>query len=116
MLDRYSLTAEAEAEGVEINGTLPPQIAKASAAGVQFWVKFEVAVPRGYNVDVKTDAGDIETQDIGGTAMLSTQGGNIHVPDVIGTKYIARCAAPASWWRSCRPKADTFKCSMSAAT
>jgi len=87
LLERYSLKAEAGAEGVVIHGTLPPQVAKASAAGVQFWVTFEVAVPRGYNVDVKTDAGDIETQDIGGTAMLSTQGGNIHVGS-IGTKYI----------------------------
>jgi TonB family protein len=77
LLDRYSLTAKAASEGVEINGTLPPQIARSSASGAQFWVQFEVAVPRGYSVDVKTDAGDIETQDIGGTASLSTQGGNI---------------------------------------
>jgi TonB family protein len=41
-------------------------------------VQFEIAVPRGYNVEVKTEAGDIETQDVGGTANLSTQGGNIH--------------------------------------
>src|ERR1700744_1127183 len=69
LLSHYSLTAEATASGVEINGTLPPQIAKSSAAGVQFWVTFEVAVPRGYSVDVKTDAGDIETADLGGTAV-----------------------------------------------
>src|SRR5580704_1383437 len=84
LLSHYSLTAEATSSGVEINGTLPPQIAKSSAAGVQFWVTFEVAVPRGYSVDVKTDAGDIETQDLGGTAALSTQGGNIQVLDVGG--------------------------------
>jgi Gram-negative bacterial TonB protein C-terminal len=76
LLDRYSLTAEAGASGVEINGALPPQLSRSSSA-VQFWVQFEIAVPRGYNVEVKTDAGDIETQDIGGTALLSTQGGNI---------------------------------------
>ena len=28
---------------------------------MQFWVQFEIAVPRGYNVDVKTEAGDIDT-------------------------------------------------------
>jgi hypothetical protein len=77
LLDRYSLTAQAGEAGVEINGTLPAQMARSSAAGVQFWVQFEIAVPRGYSVDVKTEAGDIETQDIGGTAILSTQGGNI---------------------------------------
>jgi hypothetical protein len=77
LLARYSLTAQATEAGVEINGTLPPQIARSSAAGVQFWVQFEIAVPLGYSVEVKTEAGDIETQDIGGTANLSTQGGNI---------------------------------------
>jgi hypothetical protein len=77
LLDRYSLTAQAGEAGVEINGTLPAQMARSSAAGVQFWVQFEIAIPRGYSVDVKTEAGDIETQDIGGTAILSTQGGNI---------------------------------------
>jgi len=77
LLDRYSLTAQASEAGVEINGTLPAQMARSSASGVQFWVQFEIAVPRGYSVEVKTEAGDIETQDIGGTANLSTQGGNI---------------------------------------
>jgi DUF4097 and DUF4098 domain-containing protein YvlB len=56
---------------------LPPTARSSSSAGAQFWVQFEVAVPRGYNVEVKTEAGDIETQDIGGTANLFTQGGNI---------------------------------------
>jgi TonB family protein len=77
LLDRYALLARPVIDGVEIDGTLPPQLARASANGAQFWVQFEVAVPRGYNVEVKTDAGDIETQDIGGTAILATQGGNI---------------------------------------
>ncbi|HEY8715456.1 MAG TPA: energy transducer TonB, partial [Candidatus Acidoferrum sp.] len=45
--------------------------------GAQFWVQIEVAVPRDYNLDIKTEAGDIETQDIGGIATLLTQGGNI---------------------------------------
>jgi len=92
LLSHYSLTAEAKASGVDINGALPPQIAKSSAAGVQFWVTFEIAVPRGYSVDVKTDAGDIETQDLGGTAVLSTQGGNIRAGR-IGTSFM-RNAGP----------------------
>jgi Gram-negative bacterial TonB protein C-terminal len=76
LLGRYALTARATGGGVEINGMLP-QTARSSAAGAQFWVQFEIAVPHGYSVEVKTEAGDIETQDIGGTANLSTQGGNI---------------------------------------
>ncbi|MBV9887304.1 MAG: hypothetical protein JO119_12215, partial [Acidobacteria bacterium] len=92
LLNHYSLTAEATTTGVNINGALPPQIAKSSAAGVQFWVTFEVSVPRGYNVDVRTDAGDIETQDLGGTATLSTQGGNIRAGR-IGTSFM-RNAGP----------------------
>src|SRR5262249_6866840 len=75
LLDRYSLMAKATPTGVDINGALPVQVGR--SAGAQFWVQFEVAVPRGYSVEVKTEAGDIETQDIGGIAVLSTQGGNI---------------------------------------
>ena len=78
LLDHYSLTAKATSSGVEIAGTLPPQLAHYSATGTQFWVQFEVTVPRSYSVDVSTEAGDIETQDIAGTAHLATQGGNIH--------------------------------------
>jgi TonB family protein len=77
LLEHYSLAAKTTPTGVEINGTLPPQMARSYALGAQFWVQFEVSVPRGYSVEVKTGGGDIETQDIGGTANLSTQGGNI---------------------------------------
>jgi TonB family protein len=76
LLAHYSLTAKATPSGVEINGSLPPE-ASHRASNAQFWVQFEVAVPPGYSVEVHTLAGDIETQDIGGTAALLTQGGNI---------------------------------------
>jgi len=77
LLDKYVLRAKATPAGVEIEGALPPQAARAATSGAQFWVQFEIAVPAGYSLDVKTEAGDIETQDIGGTATLVTQGGNI---------------------------------------
>ena len=77
LLDHYSLIAKATPAGVEITGNLPPQFARFTASGAQFWVQFEIAVPRNYSVEVKTEAGDIETDDIGGTASLTTQGGNI---------------------------------------
>src|ERR1700675_3969087 len=77
LLDKYVLRAKATGAGVEIEGALPPQVARAAASGAQFWVQFEIAVPAGYSLDVNTEAGDIETQDVGGTATLITQGGNI---------------------------------------
>lgn len=77
LLERYSLSAKSTAAGVEITGNLPPQLAHFMASGAQFWVQFEIAVPVNYSVEVKTEAGDIETGDIGGIANLTTQGGNI---------------------------------------
>jgi TonB family protein len=76
LLDYYSLTARATASGVEIIGASPIQAGR-SGANAQFYVQYEVAVPAGYNLDVNTGVGDIETQEIGGTASLITQGGNI---------------------------------------
>jgi TonB family protein len=75
LLDAYSLKARATPSGVEITGALPSQAAR--SANAQFWVQFEIAVPRSYNVEVNTEAGDITTGDIGGTAFLHTLGGNI---------------------------------------
>jgi TonB family protein len=77
LLDKYVLRTKSTANGVEIEGALPPLVARGAASGAQFWVEFQVAVPAEYNLDIKTDAGDIETQDIGGAATLVTQGGNI---------------------------------------
>jgi len=73
LLERYSVTAKSSPYGVEIVGALP----QPRPAGVQFSVHFEIAVPANYNLDVNTEVGDIETMDIGGTASLVTQGGNI---------------------------------------
>src|SRR3989440_58489 len=77
LLDAYSLKSKTISSGVEITGMLPPQAVR--SADAQFWVQFEVAVPRGYSIDVNTEGGDITTGDIGGTAALYTQGGNITV-------------------------------------
>jgi TonB family protein len=75
LLDSYSLKAKPVYAGAEITGTLPPRVAR--SADAQFWVQFEVAVPRGFSIEVNTEAGDITTGDISGTAFLHTQGGNI---------------------------------------
>lgn len=75
VLSNYSLKYGTSSTGVEIAGLLfPPGTHHTDA---QFWVQFEIAVPRNYNVEINTDAGDITTGDIGGTAFLKTQGGNI---------------------------------------
>src|SRR5579864_5799215 len=92
LLDRYSVIAKATPAGVEISGTLPPQMARSANAAAQYWVLFEVSVPLNYNVEVKTEAGDIETQDIGGFANLSTQGGNIRTGRIGGSVSGARAA------------------------
>ncbi len=76
LLDHYVLNVKGTATGVEITGSLPPQLTR-GANGAQFWVHYEVSVPASYSVDVNTGAGDIETGDIGGAAFLVTEGGNI---------------------------------------
>src|SRR6266568_1350529 len=77
LLSQYSLAAKSSSSGVQIIGALPPQSAHGRASEAQFWVRFDVTIPHNYSVEVSTGAGDIETVDIGGTASLITQGGNI---------------------------------------
>ena len=89
LLENYVLKARPTNSGVELTGTLPPQSRSNDA---QFWIQFEVTVPNGYSVDVNTEVGDIETQDIGGTASLRTQGGNIRTGRIGGSG--PRDAAP----------------------
>jgi len=92
LLDHYSLIAKSTSAGVEISGNLPPQSSHLS--GAQIWVQFEIAVPRNYNVEVKTEAGDIETGDIGGIATLTTQGGNIRAGRIgVGIGKVRNAAA-----------------------
>lgn len=92
LLDHYSLNAKSTAAGAEVTGSLPPQSAHLS--GAQIWVQFEVEVPRNYSVEVKTEAGDIETGDIGGIATLTTQGGNIRTGRIGAGVGAMRNAAP----------------------
>jgi TonB family protein len=87
ILDHYSITAKTTLSGVELVSALPQQ----PPHGAQFSVHFEIAVPANYNLDINTEVGDIETMDIGGTAMLVTQGGNIRTMN-IGRPGIHRIA------------------------
>ena len=92
ILDHYALSARGAAGGVEISGNLP-QFSHGTG-GAQFWVRFEVAVPAGYSLDITTGAGDIQTMDVGGTATLVTEGGNI-VSGCIGANYVRSSGKPA---------------------
>jgi TonB family protein len=85
VLDHYSITAKTTLSGVELVGALPP----APPHGAQFSVHFEVAVPANYSLDISTEVGDIETPNVGGTANLVTQGGNIRTMN-IGRQGIQR--------------------------
>ena len=87
ILEHYSITAKTTLSGVELVGALPPQ----PPHGAQFSVHFEIAVPANYNLDINTEVGDIETMDVGGTATLVTQGGNIRTM-TIGRPGIQRAA------------------------
>ena len=83
LLNNYSLKYGTSSTGVEIAGLLfPPGTHHTNA---QFWVQFEISVPRSYNVEIHTDAGDITTGDVGGTAFLKSQGGNIISGQIGGT-------------------------------
>jgi len=84
LLNKYSLKYGTSSTGVEIAGLLFPQGTHHTNA--QFWVQFEIAVPRNYNVEINTDAGDITTGDIGGAAFLKTQGGNIITGHIGGSR------------------------------
>jgi TonB family protein len=75
-LANYVLVAKATNTGVEISGALPAAFSH-SSPGAQIWVEYVVYVPASYSVSVETGGGDIQTQDVGGTASLITLGGNI---------------------------------------
>lgn len=76
LLESYQLRASSSPTGVVLTGNLPAQLGRQSRRA-QFWVQFVVTVPSTYNVEVSTGGGEIRTSDIGGFAVLETQGGNI---------------------------------------
>src|SRR5207245_6688856 len=62
-----SLTARNTPAGVQLTGEVPSHDFHA-----RLWINFEVSVPRNYNLDVLTQAGNIETSDIDGRVTLVT--------------------------------------------
>jgi len=76
LFDHFLLNSHNANGIVLLNGFLsrPRGVA---ARNAQFWVQYTVYVPMNLSVEVHTGAGDIETGDIGGHALLVTEGGNI---------------------------------------
>ena len=72
LLKQFSLTARRTSRGVELTGRMPSR-----DAVERVWVTYEVHVPRTFDLEISTQAGDIETQDIDGRVVLSTGGGTI---------------------------------------
>jgi TonB family protein len=83
LLGHYVLSVRNTAAGVEITGNLPQQLARGTN-NAQFWIRYEISVPASYSLDVTTGAGDISTADVGGTARLITEGGNIITGRIAG--------------------------------
>jgi TonB family protein len=72
LVQRYAVTAHATDSGAQITGAAP-----ANTPEDALWVDYEIHVPRRYSLEISTQAGNIETQDIVGHISLSTGGGNI---------------------------------------
>ncbi|MBZ5529345.1 MAG: hypothetical protein LAN71_15790, partial [Acidobacteriia bacterium] len=96
ILSRYSLKAESTPDGVRIEGSLPSRNRRDPNAA-QFWVRFDVFVPRNFSVEVLTGGGDIETQDIGGMARLVTGGGSIRCGQLAASGKFSSSGKPAAY-------------------
>lgn len=94
---RFKVSARSAADGVTIQGQVPWRDFRG-----RIRVNFELEIPRNYNVEVSTQAGNVQLDDlagrvslvssggnltaghVGGPARLETQGGHITVQDVAG--------------------------------
>ncbi len=88
LLKQYQVSARNTATGVQLTAEVPWHKYRG-----RLTVNFEVNVPRNYHLDVLTQAGSIETQDIDGRVSLVTSGGNITAGRVGGRDSGARPAS-----------------------
>jgi Putative adhesin len=84
LLKNFIITTNPTAEGVYFRG----QSLGRHASG-RLWVTVEVNVPRNFNLDISTGGGNIEAEDIIGTATLGTSGGNIVMANVGGPAHLS---------------------------
>lgn len=73
LMQQFRVNESTTPEGVLLRGAAPW---KKEFRG-RLWVTFEVQVPRRFDVEAETGAGNIEVQELEGRAALVSQGGNI---------------------------------------
>jgi len=92
LFNRYVLNFRDVHGTLTLNGLLP-RLRSVAGRNAQFWVQFTVYVPANFSVEVHTGAGDIETGDIGGHALLVTEGGNVTTGRVGGIDHLANLSS-----------------------
>jgi TonB family protein len=78
-LQRVHLAAQTASDGVQITSTVPGREFRG-----RLWARFEIRVPRECNLDLVTQAGNVEIADVAGEIRVSTGGGNISLGAVRG--------------------------------
>lgn len=79
LLRQFRVTSRVVSDGVLLKG-----YTSSTHCSGRLWVTFDVSVPRNYGVEVSTDGGNIETDDLNGKATLTTAGGNITAGNIGG--------------------------------
>ena len=82
LFDRFTLSMQPTAEGVEIEGNYDRESRWTWRSGLR--VHYTIAVPRAYNLRLNTSGGSIELAALSGTADVHTSGGSIRIDDVDG--------------------------------
>ena len=90
LLQDFSLTARATPSGALLQGRVPWR-----TFGGKLWVNYEIHVPRRYDLEVSTQAGNIDVEDVEGRVVLATSGGNISAGRVTLPETARRAAAAA---------------------
>lgn len=92
LIHQFSLAASSNSGGVQLTGQVPWH-----GFHGRLWVAYEVTVPRRFNLDVTTQVGNIETQDVDGRVSLVTLGGNITAGRIGGPEgSVPKLRDPAS--------------------
>jgi TonB family protein len=79
LIHQFDLYTSSVPAGVTISGKIPGREQRE-----RVWITYELHVPRKYNVDVTTHAGNIQVDDVDGRVSLITDGGNITAGRVTG--------------------------------
>jgi TonB family protein len=98
-LRQFNFTARQMPGGVALDAKVPWQGLRG-----RFNATIEIHIPRHYNLEVSTGAGNIEVQDIDGRIRLISAGGNINVGRVGGGDDLARAGHDTAWDKSDRLK------------